>query len=57
MKLFKYAIFYTFIGFYQLGIFVKQLPSKFRSTTPSTELNSGYRFKTTLLRAAFRSIL
>lgn len=57
MKLLKYAIYYTFIGFYQTGIFIKQLPTRFQNTNVRSTRPSSYRVKTTLLRTAFRSIL
>ncbi len=57
MKLFKYAIYYTFIGFYQSGLFIKSIPTKLQSQRESSDSNAGLRVKTTLLRTAFRSIL
>lgn len=57
MIIFKYAIYYTFIGFYQTGIIIKQIPSKLSLWKVNASAKTGLRMKTTLLRTAFRSIL
>lgn len=63
MKLFKYILFYSFVGIYQSVLFVMQIPQHTRSlfsrlALQNTNKNAGEGIlKGTLLRAAFRSIL
>ncbi len=63
MKIFKYVIFYTFIGLYETGLFVKSSVEKIRNITAATlqaqeSANTApQRMKGALLKTAFRSIL
>jgi hypothetical protein len=61
MILFKYLVFYSFIGLYQSALFTKSRIKKTAEYLKSREQkrNQGEvaGFKTTLLQTAFRSIL
>ncbi len=62
MIIFKYLVFYSFVGIYQSAIITKATFSKivsyFRTLNESrNEQGQVVGFKTTLLRTAFRSIL
>ncbi|PZX38258.1 hypothetical protein LX97_02839 [Nonlabens dokdonensis] len=62
MIIFKYLVFYSFVGIYQSAIFTKSIFGKvfsyFRAMNESrNEQGQVVGFKTTLLRTAFRSIL
>lgn len=62
MIIFKYLVFYSFVGLYQSTLFIKSNVKKtsnyFRSWNESrNEQGQVVGFKTTLLRTAFRSIL
>jgi len=62
MILFKYLIFYAFVGLYQSALFVKSgIRGGFNYIKSWNENRKGLGqtagFKTTLLRTAFRSIL
>ncbi len=62
MIIFKYALYYSFIGIYQSGIFLRRqfghLQHMFHSWNETkNEQGQTVGFKTTLLRTAFRSIL
>jgi hypothetical protein len=62
MILFKYLIFYSFVGLYQSALFVKsgiRRGSNYMKSwnEKNKEQGQAVGFKTTLLRTAFRSIL
>lgn len=62
MIIFKYLVFYSFVGLYQSSLFlktnIKKTVSYFKSWNESrNEQGQVIGFKTTLLRTAFRSIL
>jgi hypothetical protein len=62
MILFKYLIFYSFVGLYQSALFIKSGIRRCSNYMKSWNENNNERgqsvgFKTTLLRTAFRSIL
>ncbi|MGJ8684864.1 MAG: hypothetical protein ACSHWW_09575 [Nonlabens sp.] len=63
MKLFKFVIFYTFIGIYETGLFVKSNFTKIKSITKlslqqeKSSHTAPQRMKGALLKTAFRSIL
>lgn len=66
MRIFKYAIFYTFIGIYQTGLFIKSSAFKFKNIFSNTISQSRskvaatsrpQRMRGALLKTAFRSIL
>ncbi|MEN8815580.1 MAG: hypothetical protein ABF274_01740 [Nonlabens sp.] len=62
MIIFKYLVFYSFIGLYQSTLFlkinVKRTTNYFKTWNESrNEQGQIVGFKTTLLRTAFRSIL
>ncbi|MFT6798884.1 MAG: hypothetical protein ACJAWA_001008 [Nonlabens sp.] len=62
MILFKYLIFYSFVGVYQSTLFVKSGIRRGSNYIKSwneknKEQGQAVGFKTTLLRTAFRSIL
>jgi hypothetical protein len=62
MILFKYLVFYSFIGLYQSALFTKSRIKKTSEYFKSWNQNRNDQgqvvgFKTTLLHTAFRSIL
>ncbi|OUS16014.1 hypothetical protein A9Q93_05990 [Nonlabens dokdonensis] len=62
MIIFKYFVFYSFVGIYQSAIVSKSIIKRtylyFKSLNESrNEQGQVVGFKTTLLRTAFRSIL
>lgn len=66
MRIFKFVIFYTFIGIYELVLFISSTVIKFKdlfmrtithSRTTSTRESAPQRMRGALLKTAFRSIL
>jgi hypothetical protein len=62
MILFKYLVFYSFVGLYQSALFTKSSIKKTSKYFKSWNQNRNDQgqvvgFKTTLLQTAFRSIL
>lgn len=66
MRIFKFAIFYSFVGIYESVLFIKSTAWKFKNLFPRTVTTSRsevtmvsapHRMKGALLKTAFRSIL